>query len=111
MFRSIYIKVLVAFLLLWAADGFARITVTDSGIGIPSADPSRVFERFYRVDKGRSREVGGAGLGLSIVKHAMEQMNGSATVESNLGKVSKFTISLPLDAWSPGAEPADHCHV
>ena len=79
-------------------DGFARVTVTDSGIGIPSADLSRVFERFYRVDKGRSREVGGTGLGLSIVKHAMEQMNGNVTVESSLGKGSKFTISLPLGA-------------
>jgi two-component system phosphate regulon sensor histidine kinase PhoR len=79
-------------------DGFARVTVADSGIGIPPADLSRVFERFYRVDKGRSREVGGTGLGLSIVKHAMEQMNGSVAVESALGKGSSFTISLPLDA-------------
>jgi two-component system phosphate regulon sensor histidine kinase PhoR len=79
-------------------DGFARITVSDSGIGIPSADLSRVFERFYRVDRGRSREVGGTGLGLSIVKHAMEQMDGTVTVESTLGKGSRFIISLPLDA-------------
>jgi two-component system phosphate regulon sensor histidine kinase PhoR len=79
-------------------DGFARVTVADSGIGIPSADLSRVFERFYRVDRGRSREVGGTGLGLSIVKHAMEQMSGSVTVESTLGKGSRFTVSLPLEA-------------
>ena len=75
----------------------ARIVVEDSGIGIPSADLSRVFERFYRVDKGRSRQVGGTGLGLSIVKHAMEQMKGSVTVESALGKGSRFTVSLPMD--------------
>ena len=79
------------------SDGFARVTVVDSGIGIPSADLSRVFERFYRVDRGRSRAVGGTGLGLSIVKHAMEQMSGTVTVESTLGKGSRFTISLPLD--------------
>ena len=83
-------------------DGFARITVADSGIGIPSADLSRVFERFYRVDKGRSREVGGTGLGLSIVKHAMEQMSGNVTVESTLGKGSRFTVSLPLEEETAG---------
>jgi two-component system phosphate regulon sensor histidine kinase PhoR len=78
-------------------DGFAHVTITDSGIGIPSADLSRVFERFYRVDKGRSREVGGTGLGLSIVRHAMEQMDGKVTVESTLGRGSRFVISLPLE--------------
>jgi two-component system phosphate regulon sensor histidine kinase PhoR len=78
-------------------NGVARVTVEDSGIGIPSTDLSRVFERFYRVDKGRSRQVGGTGLGLSIVKHAMEQMKGSVTVESTLGKGSRFTISLPIE--------------
>jgi len=70
------------------------ITITDTGVGIPSEDLPRIFERFYRVDKARSREVGGTGLGLSIVRHAMEQMGGTVTVESQLGKGSKFTLTL-----------------
>ncbi|HEX5413463.1 MAG TPA: ATP-binding protein [Terriglobia bacterium] len=76
-----------------------RIVVADTGIGIPSTDLSRIFERFYRVDKARSREMGGTGLGLSIVRHAVERMNGAVSVESQLGKGSTFTIVLP--ACSP----------
>lgn len=76
-------------------DGLVRISVTDNGIGIPSSDLPRVFERFYRVDKARSREAGGTGLGLSIVKHAVERMGGSVAAESQLGKGSKFTVTLP----------------
>jgi signal transduction histidine kinase len=77
------------------SDGQGRIVIGDSGIGIPSEDVPRIFERFYRVDKARSREVGGTGLGLSIVKHVAENMGGTVAVESQLGKGSCFTLTLP----------------
>jgi two-component system phosphate regulon sensor histidine kinase PhoR len=77
------------------AEGRIEISVTDTGVGIPPEDLSRVFERFYRVDKARSRQVGGTGLGLSIVKHAIEQMNGAIAVESRLGSGTRFAITLP----------------
>jgi two-component system, OmpR family, phosphate regulon sensor histidine kinase PhoR len=79
-----------------SVDGKARITITDAGVGIPSEDLPRIFERFYRVDKARSRDVGGTGLGLLIVKHVVEQMGGSVAVESRLGDGSRFTIVVPL---------------
>jgi len=78
-----------------AAADKVRVAITDNGIGIPSEHVPRIFERFYRVDKARSREVGGTGLGLSIVKHVVERMNGTVEVESQLGKGSTFIVCLP----------------
>ncbi len=78
------------------AAGYVSITVSDTGVGIPSQDLPRIFERFYRVDKGRSRQVGGTGLGLTIVKHVIERMNGTIEVQSQLRYGSTFTVRLPL---------------
>jgi two-component system, OmpR family, phosphate regulon sensor histidine kinase PhoR len=75
-------------------DGRVRISVRDTGIGIASDDLKRIFERFYRVDKARSRPAGGTGLGLPIVKEVIERMGGCVEVESQLGRGSTFTILL-----------------
>mgnify|MGYP004701690929 CR=1 FL=1 len=76
-------------------DGHSLITVTDTGIGIPEEAQKRVFERFYRVDKGRARKNGGTGLGLAIVKHIVQLYGGSVELESQVGKGSTFRVTLP----------------
>src|SRR5258708_20578098 len=71
-------------------------TVSDTGIGIPRADQSRIFERFYGVDVARSREVGGTGLGLSIARHLVEVHGGRIWVESEVGQGSQFHFAVPI---------------
>jgi len=84
-----------------AADGGAEVVVADDGPGIPPEHVPRIFERFYRVDKARSRELGGTGLGLSIVKHLAEGMGASVNVESQLGRGTRFTVTLPMQEPRP----------
>ncbi len=79
-----------------AGDSEAIVTVADTGIGIPQAEKERIFERFYRVDAARSREVGGTGLGLSIAKHIVEAHGGRIWVDSSVGQGSQFHFSIPL---------------
>ena len=79
-------------------EGSVAITVADTGIGIPQADQVRIFERFYRVDAARSREVGGTGLGLAIAKHIVEAHGGQIWVESTVAEGSQFHFSLPVAA-------------
>jgi signal transduction histidine kinase len=76
-------------------DAHVVVRVTDTGVGIPSRDLARVFERFYRVDRARSRETGGTGLGLAIVRHVAENHGGEVTVQSELGRGSVFTVRIP----------------
>lgn len=74
----------------------AVVRIMDTGVGISPDEQQKIFERFYRVDKSRSKETGGTGLGLAIVKHAVEHHHGSITVESELGKGSVFSVRFPL---------------
>lgn len=74
----------------------ALIEVHDNGIGISKDESQRIFERFYRVEKARSRDLGGTGLGLAIVKHIAQSHMGSVSVESQLGKGSIFSVKIPL---------------
>jgi two-component system sensor histidine kinase SenX3 len=76
--------------------------VVDQGVGIPTRDLGRIFERFYRVDRARSRLTGGTGLGLSIVRHVAANHGGTVRVTSREGEGSTFTLELPLH---PGAGP------
>ena len=71
------------------------ISVKDNGVGIPKEDLSRIFERFYRVDKARSRDVGGTGLGLAIIKHIVKNLDGHINVQSELGEGSEFIVTIP----------------
>jgi signal transduction histidine kinase len=77
-------------------DGFARMRVIDTGVGIPLKAQARVFERFYRVDEARSRDRGGTGLGLAIVKHVADLYGGRVELQSEYGEGSTFTAYLPL---------------
>jgi two-component system phosphate regulon sensor histidine kinase PhoR len=79
-----------------ARDGIAVFEVADDGPGIAAEHLPRIFERFYRVDKARSREMGGTGLGLSIVKHLCESLGGTVSVASEPGRGSRFIVRLPL---------------
>ena len=85
----------------WPESGRLFIQVKDDGCGISRADQERIFERFYRVDKGRSKKIGGTGLGLSIVKHIVEYYGGSIRLESEPGKGSCFTVELPFQKRIP----------
>lgn len=76
------------------SDNNVILSVSDTGIGIPLDNQSRVFERFYRVDKSHSKETGGTGLGLSIVKHAVQYLNGKISLESTVGKGTKISVAF-----------------
>ncbi len=89
---------------------FAELMVADQGIGIPASEQSRIFERFYRVDKGRSRDTGGTGLGLSIVRHVATNHGGEVLVSSREGEGSTFVLRVRLDP-DTGADRADPAAV
>ncbi|MGZ4152588.1 MAG: sensor histidine kinase, partial [Actinomycetota bacterium] len=82
-------------------DGTVVLRVEDTGIGIPTKELPRIFERFYRVDRARSRETGGTGLGLAIVRPGAANHGGSVSVESELGQGSTFEVRLPANPAEP----------
>jgi two-component system phosphate regulon sensor histidine kinase PhoR len=81
------------------ADGSLLIAVRDTGAGIAAEHLPRLTERFYRVDRSRSRESGGTGLGLAIVKHVMQRHGGSLSITSEVGQGSCFQLSFPATRW------------
>jgi two-component system, OmpR family, sensor histidine kinase SenX3 len=93
-----------------SSDGWVEVEVRDYGIGIPRHDLERIFERFYRVDRARSRQTGGTGLGLAIVRHVASNHRGDVQVESREGEGSRFLLRLPAttDAVEPHDGPDDH---
>jgi heavy metal sensor kinase len=92
-------------------DGRAVVSVSDSGIGIPATEQSKIFERFYRVDKARGRAVGGTGLGLSIARWIVERHGGSITVESTTNKGSRFSVQVPAVSHAVFIPQTGHVEV
>jgi two-component system sensor histidine kinase SenX3 len=94
-------------------DGVVRLFVSDHGVGVPRRDLDRIFERFYRVDRARSRETGGTGLGLAIVRHVVSNHGGDVLVDSTEGVGTTFTLILPRtggteDRPTSDSAPTDH---
>ena len=86
-------------------DGHVAVSVEDTGIGIAPEDQAKIFERFYRVDKARSRELGGTGLGLAIAQWIVHLHKGSITVKSEIGKGSLFRVVIPATTLAVGQRP------
>jgi two-component system phosphate regulon sensor histidine kinase PhoR len=78
------------------SEGLAQVSITDTGIGIPASDLPLIFDRFYRVEKARSRSAGGTGLGLAIVKFIVEALGGRIWAQSKVNSGTTFTFTLPL---------------